>query len=104
MELVDSLPQISSSVAATSTLNKDSNSTVDDCNELACPNASKQNDKDQRVFYSFSDVSPLPTAKLIHRKRRAKQAAHITGSPFKKSITSKSGGTALKKLKYVKKP
>ena len=104
LELADSLPQISSSVATTSTSNKDSNSTVDDCNELACPDASKQNDEDQRVFYSFFDVSPLPTAKLTHRKRRAKQAAHITGSPFKKSITAKVGGTALKKLKYVKKP
>ena len=59
VELADSLPQISSSVATTSTSNKDSNSTVDDCNELACPDASKQNDYDQRVFYSFSDVSPL---------------------------------------------
>ena len=99
----------------TSTSNKDSNSTVDDCNELACPDASKQNDENQRDFHSFSDISPLPTAKLTHRKHRAKQAAHITGSPFKKSITAKVGGTAksitakvggtaLKKLKYVKKP
>ena len=104
VELADSLPQISSSVATTSTSNIDSNSTVDDCNELACPDASKQNDGDQKVFHSFSDISPLPTAKLTHRKRRAKQAAHITGSPFRKSITAKVGGTVLKKLKYVKKP
>ena len=83
VELADSLPQIFSNVATTSTSNKNSNSTVDDCNELACPDASKQNDRDQRVFHSFPDVSPLPTAKLTHRKRRAKQAAHITGSPFK---------------------
>ena len=96
VELADSLPQISSSVATTSTSNKDSNFTVDDCNELASPDASKQNDEDQRVFHSFSDVSPLPTAKLTHKKRRAKQAAHITGSSFKKSITAKVGGTALK--------
>ena len=104
VELADSLPQISSSVATTSTSNKDSNSTVDDCNELACPDASKQNDEDQRGFYSFSDVSSFPTAKLTHRKHRAKQEAHKTGSPFKKSITAKMDGTALKKLKYVKKP
>ena len=104
VELANLLPQISSSVATTSTSRKDSNSTVDECNELACPDASKQNDEDQRVFPSFSDVSPLPTTKLTHKKRRAKQAAHITGSPFKKSITAKVGGTALKKLKYVKNP
>ena len=103
VELVDSLPQISSSVATTSTSNKDSDSTVDDCNELACPDASKQNDEDQRVFHFFSDVSTLPSAKLTHRKRRAKQAAHKTGSPFKKSITAKVGGIALKKTKIRQK-
>ena len=59
VELVDSLFQISSSVATTSTSNKDLNSTVDDCNERACPDASKQNYEDQRVFHSFSDVSPF---------------------------------------------
>ena len=50
-------------------------------------------------------ISPLPTAKLTHKKRKAKQITHITGSWFKKSITV--SGTALKKLRlktYVKKP
>ena len=49
-------------------------------------------------------ISPLPTAKLTHKKLKAKQATHVAGSWFKKSITV--SGTALKKLKlaYVKKP
>ena len=50
-------------------------------------------------------ISPLPTAKLTHKKRKAKQITHITGSWFKKSITV--SGTAFKKLRlkaYVKKP
>ena len=42
-------------------------------------------------------ISPLPTAKLAHKKRKAKQATHVTGSWFKKSVTV--SGTALKKLK-----
>ena len=42
-------------------------------------------------------ISPLPTAKLTHKKLKAKQATHITGSWFKKSITM--SGTVLKKLK-----
>ena len=32
-------------------------------------------------------ISPLSTAKLTHKKRKAKQATHIIGSWFKKSIT-----------------
>ena len=40
-------------------------------------------------------ISSLLTAKLTHKKRKAKQATHITGSWFKKSVS----GTALKKLK-----
>ena len=49
-------------------------------------------------------ISPLTTAKLTHKKRKVKQATHMTGSWFKKSITV--SGTALKQcLKaYVKKP
>ena len=42
-------------------------------------------------------ISPLPTAKLTYKKRKAKQVTHITGSWFKKSITV--SGTALKKTK-----
>ena len=42
-------------------------------------------------------ISPLPTAKLTLKKHKAKQATHITGSRFKKSITV--SGTALKKTK-----
>ena len=42
-------------------------------------------------------ISPLPTAKLTHNKRKPKQAIHITSSWFKKSVTV--SGTALKKTK-----
>ena len=35
------------------------------------------------------------------RKRKAKQATHITGSSFKKSITDKVRGPALKKLNFT---
>ena len=42
-------------------------------------------------------ISRLPTTKLTHKKRKAKQATHITGSWFKKSITL--AGTALKRVK-----
>ena len=48
--------------------------------------------KDESFF-----ISRLPTAKLPHKKRKAKQATHITGSWFKKSITV--NGAALKRLK-----
>ena len=58
---------------------------------------SKQSNKDKIVFYYFSDIFPLSTAKLTHKKRKAKQATHLTGSWFKKSITV--SGTALKKPK-----
>ena len=49
--------------------------------------------KMKKFFYYFSDISPLLTAKLTHRKRKAKQTTNITGSCFKKSITV--SGTAL---------
>ena len=42
-------------------------------------------------------ISPLLTAKLIHKKRKTKQATHITGFWFKKSITV--SGTAFEKTK-----
>ena len=42
-------------------------------------------------------IFPLPTAKLIHKKRKGKQATHITGFWFKNSFTV--SGTVLKKLK-----
>ena len=85
---------ISSNVAATSTSNKELNFTVDECNELASCSVSKQSNVDEKFF-----ISPLPTAKLTHKKRKAKQATHITGSWFQKSITV--SGTALKKVKYA---
>ena len=59
--------------------------------------------EDQSISYQFEDISPLPSAKLTQRRRKAKQATHVTGSPFKKSITTKVGGAAFKKLKYAKK-
>ena len=65
---------ISSSVAATSTSNEELNySTVNECNELACCCVSERSKKNERVFYHFSDISPLPTVKLTHGKRKAKQ-------------------------------
>ena len=76
----------------TSTSNKELNSTVNECNELAHCSVSKQSNKDEKVF-----CIPSPTAKLTHKKHKVKQAAHITGSRFKKSITV--SGTTLKKLK-----
>ena len=39
-------------------------------------------------------TSSLPIAKLIHKKRKAKQATHTTGSWFKKFMTV--SGTAMK--------
>ena len=42
-------------------------------------------------------LSPLPTTKLTHKKRKEKQATHITGSLFKKPITLSK--TVLKKQK-----
>ena len=59
--------------------------------------------EDQSISYQFEDISPLPSAKLIQRRRKAKQATQVTGSPFKKSITIKVGGASFKKLKYAKK-
>ena len=70
---------------------------MDGCNELTSCNVSKQNNEDERVFYYFSDISPLPTAKLTHRKRKAKQAIHISAFWFKTFIIVSR--TALKKLK-----
>ena len=57
----------------------------------------------QRSQKIIPDILPLPSAKLTQRRRKAKQATHVTGSPFKKSITTKVGGAAFKKLKYAKK-
>ena len=37
----------------------------------------------KKIFFIFR----LLNAKLTHKKRKAKQATHITGSSFKKSIT-----------------
>ena len=71
-----------SNVAVTSNLNKKLNSIVDESNELASCSVFKQNNQDKRVFYCFSDTSPLPTAKLTHKKRKAKLANYITGSWF----------------------
>ena len=76
----------------TSALNKELDFTVDECNELASCSVSRQSNKDEK-FFIFS----LPTTKLAHKKRKAKQATHITGSWIKKSVTV--SGTALKKLK-----
>ena len=59
--------RISSNVAATSTSNKQLNFTVDECNKLASCSVSKQSNKDEKVF-----DTPLPTAKLTHKKRKAK--------------------------------
>ena len=55
---------MSSNVADTSTSNEELNSTVNECNELVSCSVSKLSNKDERVFYYFSDISPLPTAKL----------------------------------------
>ena len=85
---------MSSNVAATSTSNEELNSTVDECNELASCSVSKRSKKDKSVFHYFSNISPLSSAKLTHKKRKAKQTTHITGSWFKKSITM--SGTGLK--------
>ena len=46
-----------------------------------------------KIFF----ISRLPTAKLTHKKRKAKQAIHIAGYWFEKSITV--SGTVLKRLK-----
>ena len=83
---------ISSNVAATSTSNKELNFTVHECNKLASCSVSKHTNKEENFF-----ISRLPTAKLTHKKRKAKQATHITGSWFKKSVTV--SGTELKRLK-----
>ena len=58
----------SSNVAATSTANEELNFTVDECNELASCSVSKQSNKDKKFF-----IFPLPTAKLIYKKRKAKE-------------------------------
>ena len=59
--------------------------------------------EDQSISYQSEGISPLPSAILTQRRRKAKQATHVTGSPFKKLITTKVGGAAFKKLKYAKK-
>ena len=68
--------------------------TVDEYNELAGCSVSKQSRLIKMIKFF---ISPLSTVKLTHRKRKAKQTTHITGSWFKKSITV--SGIALKKLK-----
>ena len=83
---------LSLNVAATSTSNKKLNFTVNKCNKLASCSVSKHTNEDENFF-----IFCLPTTKLTHKKRKAKQATHIIRSWFKKSITV--GGTALKRLK-----
>ena len=47
----------------------------------------EQRENDVRI--SFTELSPLPNAKLYQRKRKGKQSEVITSSPFKESVTNK---------------
>ena len=97
----------SDDTTSTRTSTKVNHSQVHKSNELynstAASDLLQQALEDQSISYQFEDISPLPSAKLTQRRRKAKQATHVTGSPFKKSITTKVGGAAFKKRKYAKK-
>ena len=103
----DEQSSFSHDTTSTRTSTEVNHSQVHKSNELSDSTAAsdvlQQALEDQSISYQFEDISPLPLAKLTQRWHKAKQATHVTGPPFKKSITTKVGGAAFKKLKYTKK-
>ena len=63
-------------------------------------NVEQRGENDVKI--SFTELSPLPNAKLYQRKRKGKQSEVITSSPFKEFVTNKLHKSAKRTAKQSK--